>query len=272
MTTFHFIAGLPRSGSDLLRDILAQRPDTWATSTSTVSEEYGVLRLLWSKSVEVRGELHFDQEGTERRLKTVLRRLLEAHYEEHQSAFVFDKGREWINHVDSLFQTHPTSKIVVTVRNPLDCFASAHKRHMEFPILSDAVPGEMHIEKIGRYFDAQKGVIGSNLVRIENVLACGRERFPSVVFVQFEELVKEPKKTMQKLYAELGIESFNHNFDQVEPRARDLDVLQLNKFPHRREAGPVVPPATTWKGVIPDSAAMSIAKSYPHTFKRWEYR
>jgi sulfotransferase len=269
--TFHFLAGLPRSGSTLLADILCQNPAIHASSTSVMDRTYGRLGALWSEvSPEgVQAMLHRDERGAEARMTRYLKAGLEAWYEDVDRPVVVDKGRYWINHLEQLQVTHPQSKVICTVRNPLTCFASVQKLHARFPVLRDGPENEPLFAKTLRYFDPQKGMIGSNLVRVEDKLALPR-RWPSLVWVVFEELVRHPKRAVQKLYADLELPWHEHDFERVEPTAQDLDALTNMKFRHDRPAGPVQDPKTDWREHVPEGMAQKIARDYPHVFSKWK--
>jgi sulfotransferase len=58
--TFYFIAGLPRSGSTLLCNILAQNPRFYATHTSGCIEILLTIRNYWDKCIEHRANLDWD--------------------------------------------------------------------------------------------------------------------------------------------------------------------------------------------------------------------
>ena len=269
---FHFVAGLPRSGSTLLCDILNQRDDTFASSTSICDMEAIDLRNRWSTSPEVQSDLHHDKSAAERRMVRKLQGLLESAYAEEEKPIVFDKGRRWTNSIDSLRTTHPKSAVIITMRNPLDCYASVDKHHQRFPLLDiGGSADEPALAKVVRYFDPQKGMLGSNLIRIESIMA-RKNRPANIVLLSFEELVREPVKVLRRLYAEIDLPDHQHDFENVEATSVDLDVLHLYKFPHRRETGPIKPPKTDWREVIPEGLAAQIAKQYPATFQRMGYR
>ena len=65
--TIHFISGLPRSGSTLLCNILAQNPRFHTTATSGIMDIMFMVRNNWDTLVEFRA--HPDEEAKERGLK-----------------------------------------------------------------------------------------------------------------------------------------------------------------------------------------------------------
>src|SRR3954451_24897786 len=86
-----FISGLPRSGSPLLANILAQNPRFHASATSGILDVMVGVRNSWDQvpqfqAVEGRGAC-----GAAKR--RVLRPILEAYYDDDPRPVVFDKSR-----------------------------------------------------------------------------------------------------------------------------------------------------------------------------------
>ena len=120
--TFHFVSGLPRSGSTLLCNILAQNPRFHATHTSGCLEVLLLIRNHWDKIMEHRGNL--DWTGLER----VLTATLEA-YHTTDRPVIFDKSRGWLPYIE--FVEHilkRKAKIIITMRPVVDILASFEKR------------------------------------------------------------------------------------------------------------------------------------------------
>jgi len=120
--TFHFISGLPRSGSTLLANVSAQNPRFHTTQTSGIAEIMFLVRNNWDKMVEWRA--HPDEEGKIR----VLRGILESYYANVEKPVIFDKSRVWV----SLLEMAETvlgykPKVVVPVRDIRDVLASMEK-------------------------------------------------------------------------------------------------------------------------------------------------
>jgi sulfotransferase len=81
MDNMNVICGLPRSGSTLLCNILNQNPKFWASSTSTLPQLLGTSINVWSNSLEMKGELVTDREGTEKKLHRSLKAFCDAWHE-----------------------------------------------------------------------------------------------------------------------------------------------------------------------------------------------
>src|SRR5262245_36279277 len=94
---FHFIAGLPRSGSTLLANILAQNPRFHATGTSGVLEVLFNVRNCW----EGLGEFQAmpAEAGSAAKVR-VLRGILESFHADTDRPVVFDKSRSWLAYLE----------------------------------------------------------------------------------------------------------------------------------------------------------------------------
>ena len=149
---------------------------------------YGAVSALWSEpSPEgIQSLLHHDELTAKVKMSRYLEAGLSAWYSDDSKPVIVDKGRYWINHLDALKATHPSSRVICTVRNPLNCFASIQQLHLQYPVLKDGPPNEPLYARTLRYFNPETGMLGSNLVRVEDKLALPK-RWPNLVYVVFEE-------------------------------------------------------------------------------------
>lgn len=75
--TYYFISGLPRSGSTLLCNILAQNPRFYVSATSGILDVMFGVRNQWDKLIEFRAMASEQSEVAKVR---VLRGILESYY------------------------------------------------------------------------------------------------------------------------------------------------------------------------------------------------
>src|SRR3954462_9562976 len=94
---FHFISGMPRSGSPLLAAILNQNPRFRAGMTSPLADIMGVVIAEASS----KNDFSFDVSDEQR--VTMLRGLVESFYAAHSDAgVVFDTSRLWCSRMQLL--------------------------------------------------------------------------------------------------------------------------------------------------------------------------
>ena len=110
-----FVSGLPRAGSTLLMNLLAQNPKVHSTATSGL-HEIGYIARQFSATEEFKtipnpegGEtLFYDyvKGGCENAFNRLTDRPI-----------VADKCRSWVGHLDMLFAIWPDAKVLVPVRD-----------------------------------------------------------------------------------------------------------------------------------------------------------
>ena len=108
---FHFISGLPRSGSTLLAAILSQNPRFRAGMTSPLADIMGVVMA----EASTKNDFSFDVSDEQR--VGMLRGLPENFYAAQADAgVVFDTSRLWCSRMQLLDTLFPEAKVIACVR------------------------------------------------------------------------------------------------------------------------------------------------------------
>lgn len=124
--TIHFVSGLPRSGSTLLCNLLAQNPRFHATATSAILDVMFAVRNQWDKLVEFQAAV--DKAANEAAKLRVLRGILQAYYDEVTLPVIFDKSRSWLAHLELAEAVlGDKAKVLVPVRDVRDVLSSFEK-------------------------------------------------------------------------------------------------------------------------------------------------
>ena len=262
---FHAIAGLPRSGSTLLCNLLAQNPHFSPSSTSCMPQLLAGMSQFWAQQPEVKSEIHNDPDGTHDRMREAMRGVIRGWYGSEpefdaEGTVVFDKSRAWGHHAELLADVWPSARIIVCVRDLRDVFASIERQHRKTPAINDSPDpyGRTLYGKADRMF-AATGIIGAPLQGIEDML----RRQSNIVAIAYEWLASAPEDALRRLYAAIGEPYYDgHDFGNVENQATDLDALYLNKFPHEG-SGAVSPPSDHWGDVVPPDIAQTIMGRFP---------
>ena len=129
--TIHFVSGLPRTGSTLLMNILAQHPRVHSTATSGL-HEIGYIARQFSATEEFKtipnpedGEtLFYDyvKGGCENAFNRLTDRPV-----------VVDKCRSWVGHLDMLFAIWPNAKVLIPVRDMRGILSSFENKWRKHP-------------------------------------------------------------------------------------------------------------------------------------------
>jgi sulfotransferase len=254
----HVIAGLPRSGSTLLCNILNQNPAFFASSTSDLPAIAENIINIVSGSPVTRGDLGRDRNQAERRIRKSIKAFCESWYDDDRT--IFDKSRGWTSKVRLLQFLFPQGKAIVLLRDLREVFASFEKQHRKNPTLRLGPPTTVE-QRAKRIFDPQ-GMIGLPLAGIKNIVDAKQ----SVYFLKYEDLVSNPQVILDDIYDYLKEEKFTHNFNKVINTATDPDHLWLNKYPHKGE-GKVKQSHPQWHNYISEPFGNAIVSNF-----RWYYQ
>ena len=249
--TFYFTSGLPRSGSTLLQNVLAQNPRFHATSTSGVLDVMIAIRNGWD-TLDT-----FKAVPNNPAKKRVMRGIIESFYSDIERPVILEKSRGWTSHIEmieALFEKK--AKILVPVRDVRDIMASFEKLHRKSSALGMTPLEKEHPLKFrtaqGRaeLISQPEQPLGMAVNNIKDALQRGFH--DRMHFVRFEELTTSPEKVMTEIYHFLEEPYFKHDFDNVEPVNQEDDrffgYVDLHKT--RRKIEPVL---SDWQRIIGDS-------------------
>lgn len=268
MKGFHTIAGLPRAGSTLLCNILNQNPDFKASSTSPISGIVAGLTTQFGALPEIKGELARDKEKTEEKLHLMLRSIIDSWYREDQDKIVFDKSRAWNYHVALFQELYPEGKVICMVRDLRGIAGSIEKQHLKTILLNTMGQQAQTLEQRANVHFAPDGVVGGPLVGLKDIL---ERDYKNVLFVQYEDLVTDPKGIMEGIHEFLGFEPFEYDFEDVKATAVDPDYLYDYKFPHEGSGKVEAKNLQEYKKYIPGDLGKALNQNYGWYFQKFEY-
>ena len=121
--SFHFISGLPRSGSTLLAAILRQNPRIHASISSPVGQ---IFRAVFEEMGAKKG---FSILLTEKQKRALLTSVFSSFYGsmDDRREVIFDTNRLWTARLPILQELFPDSKVICCVRNPAWILDSVEK-------------------------------------------------------------------------------------------------------------------------------------------------
>lgn len=241
MKNFYFISGLPRSGSTLLCNILAQNPELYVSkSTSGLHDVLFNIRNQWDRLIEHQAAgIDYDQ------LKRVLNSVLN-NYHNTDKSFIVDKGRGWLSLIEMVeFITDQTPKIIVPVRKVTEIFSSFEKlwRKNTGFIQSDIEQNDYFkaqtVEGRCEILATSSQPVGLAYNRVKDAISRGYKN--KLFFLEFDELTQQPAQTMQKVYEYLELSNFEHNFNNIEQYTKEDDE-GVHRIPDLHKIRPKVLP------------------------------
>jgi sulfotransferase len=211
-----FQSSLPRAGSTLLQNIIGQNPDFYVTPTSGVLELAYAVRGNFTSSPEFKAQ---DQDLMLKGYQAFVSNGFKSFYDAiTDKPYVVDKSRGWGVHYDFLNFFYPNPKIIVMVRDLRDIFCSMEKnfRKNQHKASSLVDHAEMKGTTTPKRIDiwAQSQPVGMAIERLSEIFRQGLDK--NMLFVKFEDLCLYPETEMIRIYEFLGVESFNHDFDNIQ--------------------------------------------------------
>ena len=238
--TSHFIgvAGLPRAGSTLLCQLLAQHPDLHCEGNSSplCNTLLGMRRMV-SDDAFFLSQLDSTFDASYGHLKTAMQGFLRGWYQDCGKQGVVDKNRAWLHCVEMLLQLAPEAKVIVCVRELGQVYGSIEAQHQR-TILLDFIDHLADFDRLGRadMLFAKDRTIGAPLSSLHAVLDLPVEVQQKLYFVRFEDLMARPVECMSHLYAWLGLAPFQIDPHDLAVGIQESDSHYRMKYTHRQQA------------------------------------
>ena len=223
--TLHFLSGIPRSGSSVLAAILNQNPMTHVSTTSGLVHALDGLANTWHSA----GLLN-ENDPQRTKLAQTMRGAIDAFYEDTDKPVVIDKSRGWpigqiMGAMTQVLDRQP--KIIATVRSVPDCAAS---------FIRIAKPTDLdEFMATGQLMDHLKAAY----ISLQNGYEYAPENF---LFVEYEDLLAEPKAQLARIHEFLGLPEFEYDFNNIDGSTVAEDDENLHGTAGMHEVKPVLAP------------------------------
>ena len=222
MKTYYFDAGLPRSGSTLITALLNQNPQIHAGTLSPVFE------VMYYTRDRLQGE-QAQAFPKPQIFKKMVGTLIDTYYYDVEEPVVVDKSRAWPAHINLIKEyITPDPKILCTVRHPLDILASFidlinNSRSISF-IDKALLQQGMFITNDTRchFMMNPGGIIWESMNALATAFRQNQTRH--IHFIQYDDLVENPKRVMQNIHSFLRMKPYEYDFENIEAKYREKDT------------------------------------------------
>ena len=251
---YHYIAGLPRSGSTLLVSILNQNPKFFAEISNPLLNYISSIVEVYS------GEPSFKTICPPSRMLDSVRGLIDGFYTSCERETILNCNRGWTRYVEYLNELNPKFKIICPVRNYADILNSFEVLFKKRGLHDGSI---MYKNNTLNVYSRTNFLGNDSFVRYAyNNL---REAFygpykNNLLLVEYENLVKLPEETMEEIYNFLDEPYFKHNFNSVGYTFQEYDVSLGARNLHK-----VAPQ------VKPQNSPMILPPDLYDSYKNWEF-
>jgi len=267
-----FQSSMPRAGSTLLQNILAQNPTFYVTPTSGLLELVFGARLSYTNNAEFKAQ---DPASMRKAFLSFSRAGMEAYFQAlTDKPYVLDKSRGWGVHFDLLnliFGEEP--RIICIVRDLRQILASMEKKFRQNPDRNRPIESHHNLSGTTTFKRAmihlQTPPIGLALDRLMEIHQRGWHK--KMLFLRFEDLTTEPAQTIEKVYEYLGLPAFKHDFEQVTQVTHEDD--EVFGIPGLHEIRPKVEPfRNDYLTTLGREAVMAVQNQHSWYFNQFGYR
>ena len=217
--TYHFMAGLPRSGSTVLSAILNQNPKVYS------SPQTDLLAMLYELESKIPNYESYRAKLMLPNFASVLYGMADNFYDTIEKPVIIDKNRGWgtpYNWDNLSLYVNPDAKVILTIRPILEVLASfirvaqqTHKATALMPYLNHDLWVTHYRDAIDAQVDnimASNGVMDQAIFSVANLIKNHKDK---VKVVWFDDLLNSPQATMNGIYDFLNLDHFEHNFSNI---------------------------------------------------------
>lgn len=199
-----YLAGMPRSGSTLLLNILKQNDDLHIEGTSALVE------FMWSAfdagSINML-DLLVANDRFPHTTRDIVASIPETFYKYTDKKYIIDKNRKWCSAANVAMIKEcfdPDPKVIVLTRKTSEVVASYVNLLRKNNKPQSAVDNFLDLHQNKLILDAVNSVVDARTYFEDDFL-----------FVDYSELIEAPEEQVAKIYSYLGIPSFSHNFSEI---------------------------------------------------------
>ncbi|TJZ79166.1 sulfotransferase family protein [Chitiniphilus eburneus] len=216
---YHFISGLPRSGSTLLSALLLQNPRFQAGMTSPVGTLFGAVLAQCSAGSEFGPMIELAQR------RRLLKGLFDNYYADCERPVVFDTNRQWCARLPALRDLFPQARVIACVRNVAWVMDSIERLYRANPyentkLFVDDTERNTVYSRVDTLAQRNR-LVGFAWAALKE--AYYGEHADSLLLVDYELLTRAPEQVLRLVYDFLGEPWFEHDFDNVRYDAPEFD-------------------------------------------------
>ena len=239
---YFYFTGLPRAGNTLLSAMLNENPDIHATGHSFLPD-----LLFAMKKIELTSDC-FKNYPCPTNLNNIYKNIIPNYYKDYNVKYVIERG-DWITpfNINLLKQLAPNKiKIVILIRDVLEVIKSYLKLCEENPnyfynrrykeldhstLFTNEIETKVDLMMTkGDYIDTM--LYSIHQLKKNNLIK-------NFLLINYDDLTKDPSKTINKIYNYYGITPFKHSFKKLKKHQPLYNDSVLGAPMHELKSGPI---------------------------------
>ena len=226
MKTYHFLAGLPRSGNTLLSSILNQNPDIYSSPLSPINT------ILWDYDQGLMTNENVLRLNNAQPALNTGSNIIKNYYSNINKPIIIDREKVWgtlgnFNLIKKYIT--PTPKIIFTVRPVIEILTSFMTILPEDSYVDKAMQSsgwwyKNYLTKNDNrcdYLMSPGGQIDKSLFSINQIINSDNKNMFHIV--SYDEIVNKTEDALKGIYKFLKLPSYKHNLDNIVKLEKDND-------------------------------------------------
>ena len=222
MKTFHFLAGLPRSGSTVLASLLNQNSDIYVTPTSPMLDLLFLNEQAWRNCPSVIANPFPEQ------VPNISYAIINGCWQHIAKDIIIDKHRAWGRNVGAIEQIFgPDAKLIVTVRDipsVLASFFTLLRKSEQKPHFIDAIliQKKLPLTDMNRADILWDDFVYDTWDSFKTGYTSHRDK---LILVDYDDLVNDSTKELSRAYEFLNIPFVEPDINNIECETKDDDLV-----------------------------------------------
>lgn len=238
MKKINLIAGLPRSGSSLLVNVLNSNPNFHSTPTSGVMDVLNGIRSTFSHNISFKAQ---DRMMLTDDIAASMRGFLNGYFE-YKGDVIFDKSRGWVSQLRLLDEIlgHQDTKIIWCYRDPKMIVNSIENQYHKTILFENM--DELNAPESFKVFEDRiqmhYGLIDGPVKMLLDAIDFGYG--DRIIIVPYDSLCSRPQVMLNEIHQFIGEEEYQYDVDNVKQSVFEWDGVYNYKFPHNIKEGKIV--------------------------------
>ncbi len=263
---------MPRAGSTLLQNVMAQNPDIYATPTSGICDILLNLKGHFNNATEFKAQ---DLDLMDAGKNGFYRSGMFGFYNNiTDRKYVIDKCRGWSVTYDFVNHFYPNPKIIIMVRDLRAIVSSLEKKFRENQHLENGIQNwnEMKGTTVDKRVDLylnEAPPLNAPIDVIYDVIL--RKIAQKCLFIKFEDFTLNPEIQMKRIYDYIEIPYYKHDFNNVQQFTYENDVF-YRPFGEHLVRGKIEPVPDDYLSVLGKHNCDYITQKYAWYYKAFNYK
>lgn len=217
----HFINGMPRSGSTLVCNVLAQNPEFHVTATSGLSELTQGIHQFWKQNPVIKAS-----EVPEKQLQ-IIKDLFQTYHSDTNRSVVFNKSRGWCPLIELVENALGREIKIITTTRKITCILASLEKLYRKEIKMIASPMETGprmatLESRISTWTAENGLVGGTFNSIRDAVMRGHGK--KFYFLDYDKFTQHPKAHLKEIYEFLEQPYYEHDCNNISQYTKENDA------------------------------------------------